>query len=132
MRVPPLVDRYCAVICSGDFNEWIVKTTSVRHKFSYVGTGEYEIWEWNLGNTFNYAELAGLIAPRPFMVERGHLDGVGTSEWVGYEMGKVLKGYSKLGIQDRAQIEWFEGPDMIHGVGTFKFLHEQLRWPEPK
>jgi hypothetical protein len=34
----------------------------------------------DLGSTFNYAEMAALIAPRPFMVERGHFDGVGVDE----------------------------------------------------
>jgi dienelactone hydrolase len=129
MRIPAVVERYCLSICSGDFNEWVRKNASVEYPGSYLFTGEYEIFEWDLGHTFNYAEMALLIAPRPFMVERGHNDGVGTSEWVGYEMGKVLKGYSKLGIQDRAQIEWFEGPHTINGVGTFDFLHRHLRWP---
>ena len=36
--------------------------------------------EFDLGNTFNYGEMAGLIAPRPFMVERGHDDGVAPDE----------------------------------------------------
>ena len=30
-----------------------------------------------------------LIAPRPFMVERGHYDGVAPDEWVAYEFAKV-------------------------------------------
>ncbi|HEV3023103.1 MAG TPA: dienelactone hydrolase family protein, partial [Pirellulales bacterium] len=76
MRIPSLVTNYCLSICSADFNEWIWKNTSTRAPYSYIGTGEYEIFEFNLGNTFNYAEMAGLIAPRPFMVERGHRDGV--------------------------------------------------------
>ncbi len=130
MRTPAVVERYCLSICSGDFNECVRKNASVEYSGSYLFTHEYEIFEWDLGHTFNYAEMALLIAPRPFMVERGHNDGVGTSEWVGYEMGKVLKGYSKLGIQDRAEIEWFEGPHTINGVGTFQFLHRHLRWPE--
>ncbi len=29
--------------------------------------------------------MAALIAPRPFMVERGHFDGVAPDEAVGYE-----------------------------------------------
>lgn len=132
MRIPAVVERYCLSICSGDFNEWVRKNASVEYQGSYMFAPEYEIFEWDLGHTFNYAEMALLIAPRPFMVERGHNDGVGTSEWVGYEMGKVLKGYSKLGIQDRAEIEWFEGPHTINGVGTFEFLHKHLRWPAPK
>ena len=82
MRVPALLPRYRLSICSGDFNEWIAKNVSVDYRGSYMFTGEYEMPEFNLGNTFNYAEMAALIAPRPFMVERGHDDGVGIDEWV--------------------------------------------------
>jgi hypothetical protein len=77
MRIPPLVKNYCLSICSADFNEWVAKNASTRLPFSYVWTGEYEIFEFDLGSTFNYAEMAALICPRPFMVERGHFDGVG-------------------------------------------------------
>ncbi len=132
MRLPAVLDRYCLSICSGDFNEWVLKNASTTYPSSYMYTGEYEIFEWNLAHTFNYAEMAMLIAPRPFMVERGHDDRVASSEWVGYEMGKVLRGYSKLGFPDRARIEWFDGPHTIHGVGTFQFLHQYLAWPEPQ
>ena len=76
MRVPPLVSDYCLSICSADFNEWVWKNASTRLPYSYMWTGEYEIFEFDLGSTFNYAEMAALIAPRPFMVERGHFDGV--------------------------------------------------------
>jgi hypothetical protein len=73
-----------------------------------------------------------LIAPRPFMVERGHEDAVGLDEHVGYEWAKVLRGYTKLRAADRAEMEWFDGPHTINGVGTFQFLHQRLGWPEPK
>lgn len=132
MRVPALVERYCLSICSADFNEWIWKNTSTRSRYSYVGTGEYEIFEFDLGNTYNYAEMAGLIAPRPFMVERGHRDGVAPDEWVAFEFAKVKLLYVDLQIGDRATIEFFDGPHSIHGVGTFDFLHEHLHWPKPK
>ncbi|HWE00899.1 MAG TPA: dienelactone hydrolase family protein [Tepidisphaeraceae bacterium] len=130
MRVPAVVERYCLSICSGDFNEWIWKCTSLRYPGAYPATQEYEMFEWNLGNTFNYAEMAGLIAPRPFMVERGHHDGVGLDEWVSYEYAKVRMLYDDLGIGDRTTIEYFDGPHTIHGVGTFTFLHERLKWPQ--
>ena len=126
MRLPALLDRYCLSICSGDFNEWIRKVVSPEYRGSYLFTGEYEMPEWNLANTANYAEMAMLIAPRPFMVERGHDDGVGLDEWVGYEYAKVRRGYVKLGVADRTEIEWFDGPHTIHGVGTFEFLHKHL------
>ena len=130
MRIPALVTDYCLSICSADFNEWVVKNSSTRHDFSYVWTGEYEIFEWNLGRTFNYAEMAALICPRPFMVERGHFDAVGKDDWVGYEYAKVRHLYAaRLKIPERTEIEWFDGPHTINGQGTFRFLQRHLNWP---
>jgi dienelactone hydrolase len=131
MRIPPLVPNYCLSICSADFNEWVWKNASTRAPYSYVWTGEYEIFEFDLGSTFNYAEMAALIAPRPFMVERGHFDGVAPDEAVAYEFAKVRHLYSaRLGLGDRCELEWFVGPHTIHGVGTFEFLHKHLNWPK--
>ena len=93
--------------------------------------GEYEIFEFDLGSTFNYAEMAALIAPRPFMVERGHFDGVAPNETVAYEFGKVLHLYEgKLKLQNRCEIEFFDGPHTVNGKGTFDFLHKHLNWPK--
>ncbi len=132
MRIPALVTDYNLSICSGDFNEWIVKNASTREEFSYVWTGEYEIFEFDLGNTFNYAEMAALICPRPFMVERGHFDGVGHDHWVAHEYAKVRHLYqAQLGIGDRTRIEWFAGPHTIHGQGTFEFLDQFLKEGTP-
>jgi dienelactone hydrolase len=130
MRIPALVSNYCLSICSADFNEWVWKNASTRSPFSYVWHGEYEIFEFDLGSTFNYAEMAALIAPRPFMVERGHSDGVAPDETVAYEFAKVRHLYqARLGIGDRCAIEWFVGPHTINGQGTFAFLHQHLKWP---
>ena len=131
MRVPPVVTDYCLSICSADFNEWVDKNASTRNPHSYVNSGEYEIFEWDLGSTFNYAEMAGLIAPRPFMVERGHYDGVASDETVGWEFAKVRFLYQgKLKLKDRCEIEWFDGPHTINGKGTYDFLHRHLNWPK--
>jgi dienelactone hydrolase len=131
MRIPALVDNYCLSICSADFNEWVWKNASTRSPYSYAWHGEYEIFEFDLGSTFNYAEMAALIAPRPFMVERGHFDGVAPDETVGYEFAKVRNLYeARLGLGDRCQIEWFVGPHTINGKGTFDFLHKHLNWPK--
>ena len=135
MRIPPLVARYCLSICSADFNEWVWKNAATDPKslrYSYANKGEYEIFEWNLGGTFNYAEMAWLICPRPFMVERGHFDGVAPDETVAYEFAKVRHLYqAKLGIGDRCEIEWFVGPHAINGAATYDFLHRHLKWPRP-
>ncbi len=132
MRVPALLEGYALSICSADFNEWIWKNTATHRRYTYMFSPEYEMFEFDLGHTFNYAELAALIAPRPFMVERGHHDGVAPDEWVAYEYAKVRRLYAALGIPDRTEIEFFDGGHMIHGKGTFEFLHKHLKWPLPK
>jgi cephalosporin-C deacetylase-like acetyl esterase len=130
MRVPALLPRYCLSICSGDFNEWIRKNVSLDYPSSYMFSGEYEMPEFNLGHTFNYAEMAALIAPRPYMVERGHDDGVGIDEWIAYEYAKVRRLYSHLKIPERTEIEFFAGGHEIHGQDTFRFLQKHLNWPK--
>ncbi|MST00683.1 MAG: hypothetical protein EXS29_05170, partial [Pedosphaera sp.] len=131
MRVPALVNRYCLSICSADFNEWVKKNVTVdSSRYSYMFTVEYEMFEYNLGHTFNYAEMGALIAPRPFMVERGHNDGVAPDEWVAYEYAKIRRIFAYLGVADRTEIEYFNGPHTINGQATYKFLHRHLRWPE--
>ena len=132
VRVPPMVKQYVLSICSADFNEWVVKNTSSEDGYSYVFTGEYEIFEWNMGHVANYAELANLMTPRPFMVERGHHDGVAPDEWVAWEFAKVKRHYDLIGIGERAVMEVFIGPHTINGKGTFEFLHRHLKWPLPK
>jgi dienelactone hydrolase len=130
MRVPPLLDGYALSICSADFNEWVWKTTSVDSPYSYLITPEYDMVEFNLANVANYAELAFLMAPRPFMVERGHSDGVAPDEWVAYEYAKVRRFYvTKMALPDRTHIEFFNGPHSIHGKETFEFLRRYLGWP---
>ena len=131
MRVPAVLDRYACSICSADFNEWIVKNATFDSRYSYMFTGEYEMPEFDLGNTFNYGEMAGLIAPRPFMVERGHDDGVAPDEWVAHEFAVIRRLYVQLGIADRTEIEFFDGGHQINSAGTFRFLHRHLNWPAP-
>ena len=129
VRVPPFLDRYALSICAGDFNEWVWKTTNVETSYSYLLTREYDMYEFNFANVVNYADLANLMAPRPFMVERGHDDPVGMDEWIAYEYARVRRFYDQMGIGDRTEIEFFNGPHTIHGVGTFEFLRRHLQWP---
>jgi dienelactone hydrolase len=131
MRLPILLERYALSICSGDFNEWTWKNASTDFAKSYMYNNAYERPEFRMGLTFGYAEMAALLVPRPFMVERGHNDGVGIDEWVAFEYAKVNRLYHKLGIPDRTEIEYFDGPHTINGQGTFRFLHRHLNWPEP-
>lgn len=130
VRIPPLLDRYCLSICSADFNDWAQKVCSTDAKYSFMFTVEWEMPYFDMGSTFNYAEMVALLAPRPFMVERGHWDGVAPDEWVAYEYAKVRRMYDTLGLGDRTDIEFFDGLHEINGKGTFEFLHKHLKWPK--
>jgi hypothetical protein len=83
----------------------------------------------DMGSTFNYAETAYLMVPRPFMVERGHSDNVAPDEWVAYEYAKVRRMYDELDLGDRTEIEFFPGGHSVNGQRTFQFLERHLRWP---
>jgi dienelactone hydrolase len=128
IRVPPFVERYALSICSGDFNEWVWKTTNVETPFSYLLWFEYDMYEFNFANIVNYGELANLIAPRPFMVERGHYDGVSPDQTVAYEYAKVRWFYSYMGIPEKTRIQFLSGPHMVYEQGTFEFLRQHLKW----
>jgi dienelactone hydrolase len=132
VRVPPLLEGYALSISSADFNEWIAKAAGTTEVYSLPLYPTYEAHEFNLGNTFGHAELAGLMAPRPFMVERGHGDSVAPDEWVAAEYAKVRRLYSRLGLPERTAIDFFDGPHAIHGQETFAFLHKHLHWPARK
>ncbi len=132
VRVPSILEKYCLSICSGDFNQWTRKVAATDQPFSFMNTIEWEMPYWNLGQTFDYAEMAYLIFPRPFMVERGHNDLVGRDQWVAHEYAKVRWLYAQFGLQDRTAIEFFQGGHSINGVETFEFLHHHLNWPASK
>ncbi len=129
VRVPAILEKYCLSICSGDFNQWTRKVAATDEPFSFMRSIEWEMPYWNLGPTFDYAEMTYLMVPRPFMVERGHLDRVGVDSWVSYEYAKTRWLYAQLGLADRTELEFFQGGHSINGEGTFKFLEKHLNWP---
>lgn len=126
VRVPTLLHRYALSICSGDFNEWVYKVSSIDAPYTYPFTQEWEMPEWDLASVANHAEMAKMMVPRPFMVERGHRDGVGVDEWIAYEFAKVKRFYDEMGLGDRVEIEYFNGPHKIHGIGTIAFIRKHL------
>jgi dienelactone hydrolase len=127
MHVAPLLDRYALNICSGDFNDAVWSMTSVTSNANFMFDDSYDVYEFNFGNVVNYAELANLMAPRAFMVERGHSDGTSVDERVAFEYAKVSRFYNQLGIADRTAIEYFNGGHTIHGKRTFHFLCKHLK-----
>lgn len=130
VRVPPILENYCLSICSGDFNSWTEKVASTDLPFGFMFTIEWEMPYFNMGSTYDYAEMAYLMTPRPFMVERGHNDHVSQDQWVAYEYAELRWLYAQLGIEDRTEIAYFNGGHTINGRATFPFLNKHLKWPE--
>ena len=127
--VPSVLEGYCLSICSGFFGDGTRKVIDTHYPGTYINSIEWEMPYFNMGNTFSYAEMAYLIFPRPFMVERGHHDIVQPDEWVAYEYGKVKYFYDQFNLGDKTEIEFFNGGHSMRSDGTFKFLHKHLNWP---
>lgn len=128
--VPPILERYCLSICSANFNDWTQMIASTTWDPGYMRTAQWEFSFFNMGNTFSHAEMAYLMAPRPFMVERGMFDGVAYDWRVAMEYAKVRWLYAQLGIEDHTEFECRN--DAPHGFlcqGAFDFLHKHLRYP---
>ncbi len=129
MRIPPLVKNYCLSICSADFNEWVWKNASTQEPLQLRLDARVRDLRVRPGQHVQLRRDGRPDRPRPFMVERGHFDGVAPDEAVAYEFAKVFHLYdAKLGIGDRCAIEFFVGPHTINGKGTFAFLHKHLKW----
>jgi hypothetical protein len=126
VRVPTVLEGYNLSICSGDFNSWTRKVAATDERFSFMYSIEWEMPYFNMGSTFDYAEMTYLMVPRPFMVERGHRDQVARDQWVAYEYAKVSWLYAQLGLADKTEIEYYNGGHTINGEGTFRFLHKHL------
>jgi hypothetical protein len=126
VRVPAILEKYALSICSGDFNQWTRKVAATDERFSFMYTIEWEMPYFNLGSTFDYAEMSYLIFPRPFMVERGHHDMVGRDRWVGYEYAKTRWLYTQFAMPDRTAIAYFNGGHAIDGEEAFAFLKRHL------
>ena len=129
MRVPSILEGYALSICSADFGDWTRKVADTHFSNSFMYTIEWEMPYFRMGSTFSYAEMAYLIFPRPFMVERGRHDLVQPDEFVAYEYGKVSYLYDQFNLLDKTEIEFFNGGHASRNDGTFDFLHKHLDWP---
>jgi dienelactone hydrolase len=132
LRVPPVLEGYALSISASYFNQWTRKVAGTDDHFSYLFTDEWEVPVFNAGHTFDHAELAYLMVPRPFMVERGHHDHVAHDHWVAHEYARVRRLYAMLGLADRTAIEFFQGGHGMRLEGTLRFLHHHLHWPVPE
>ncbi|MFC3199648.1 dienelactone hydrolase family protein [Parapedobacter deserti] len=127
LRVPAIVTDYKLSICVANFNQWVKKCASIDIPFSYMYNSEYEIQDWDFGHTFDTAEKVALIAPRPFMAQRGSFDNVGRDDMVAGEHAKVRRHYMLSGLpEDYVPLTYFVGGHITEEKSALKFIYRFL------
>lgn len=67
-----------------------------------------------------------MIAPRPFLAQRGHRDGVGVDEPVSDEYAKVRLFYDEAGTGGRTGIAYFNSSHRVDRPAALVFLRKHL------
>ncbi len=71
-------------------------------------------------------DLAGLIAPRPMLVEAGLRDPIFPIAGVQEAVERAREVYARLGAPDELEVDVFEGRHQISGRRAYDFLWEKL------
>jgi cephalosporin-C deacetylase-like acetyl esterase len=117
--VTPGEPRFKVVVCSGHFNEWTVKTTDLTMGSSYMYYADHlDMYNHGLLARFGHAELAGLLAPRPVLIEMGSDDGV---------MVAPRRLVDEEVARSGAAVARFNGVHRIDGVEAYAFLDRHLK-----
>ena len=93
---------------------------------SYMWTVEYDMYEFDLGNTFNYAEMAYLIAPRPLCAESGERDPIFPIQASRRSFARVKEIYEVFAAGEQVQHETFDDVHTFYGVKGLPFLAQHL------
>jgi dienelactone hydrolase len=127
----PVESRFKAVISSGHFNDWDIKTSDITEGTSFLFHADtFDMFNYDLLHSFSHSEIAMLTVPRAFAVEIGDKDGVVVlpHRFVQTEMERVGSLYRQLGIADRFLVAAFAGPHKIDGEQIYPFLDRLLDW----
>ena len=131
----PAEPRFKAVVCSGHFNDWNLKTTDLTEGTSFLFYKDtFDMFNFDILHKFNHSGLASLTAPRAFMIEIGSTDGIEMEprRFVDAEMERVTSLYRELGIPEKGRIARFDGPHRIDGTEAIPFLDKMLGWTPPR
>jgi dienelactone hydrolase len=72
------------------------------------------------------ADLAGLIAPRPLLVEAGTKDPIFPIAAVQRSVARARRVYAVFGAEAQVRTDYFEGRHQINGPKAYAFLQEVL------
>jgi len=85
-------------------------------------------WSYfNFLNEFADAELCGLIAPRPFLIEVGEKDELFAVEGARTEAERARVYWDKLGVPERFVFEVFDGGHEFKGDQAYDFVRPYLK-----
>jgi len=77
-------------------------------------------------NSGEMADLFGLIAPRPLLIEAGTKDDIFPIDGVKSSYARLESLYGRLGAGDRIAIDIFDGAHQISGAAAYDFLESRL------
>jgi dienelactone hydrolase len=110
--------RIKAVVVSGYFCDWRHSILSIFHCTCNFVPGLLTLGE--------LSDLAGLIAPRPVLVESGIRDDIFPIEHVKRTVDKARRAWKAFGAAKNLETDYFEGRHRINGPAAYEFLARHL------
>jgi dienelactone hydrolase len=115
--------RIKAAVVSGYFCDWRHSILSIFHCTCNFVPGMLTLGE--------LSDLAGLIAPRPVLVESGIRDEIFPIEHVKRTVAKARRAWKILGGEKNLETDYFEGRHRINGPAAYDFLTRHLNLETP-
>ena len=110
--------RIKACVISGYFCDWRHSVLAMNHCTCNFIPGLMEMGE--------LSDLAGLIAPRPTLVENGTKDDIFPIQHVKKTVTNARRAWDVFGAGDKLQTDYFEGRHAIGGAKAYDFLAKHL------
>lgn len=110
--------RIQASVISGYFCSWKHSIFGMHHCTCNYVPGLHRFGE--------IYDLAGLLAPRPLLVEAGTRDPIFPIDGVKESVARAQEIYRLLGKENNLESDYFEGRHQIHGSRAYDFLWEKL------
>jgi predicted esterase len=112
-----LDERIRAAVISGYVNMFKDSILSIHHCVDNYIPG--------LGRHAEMPDIAGLVAPRPLLVESGKQDPIFPIEATKQAYAQLRKVYQLLGEEGKLEADFFEGDHRISGAKAYDWL---IRW----
>jgi hypothetical protein len=111
-------ERIKACVISGYFCSWFESILKFEHCWCNTAPG--------LLNIGDLPYLAGLLAPRPVLIEAGTLDSIFPIDPVRTATGQLRNIYKMFNAESKVELDEFEGDHQISGKRAYDFLFENL------